>query len=100
MEASGIVLPEPPKKIRRTWDFDMSPEAYAAFRSVYEYLQKKMGPHGPQDEQALAEKMLVLGLKYFLDAIKKEREAHAPQLYTPGDINEAARRLQALKGKV
>lgn len=103
MEASGIVLPEPPKKIRRTWDFDFSPAAYADFTSVYEYLQKRMGDHGPSSEQVLAERMIAIGLKYFLAEIAKERKAHALQLYTPGDMNEAAARLQAIKqqpGKV
>jgi hypothetical protein len=97
MEASGIVLPEPPKKIRRTWDFYFSPPAYGDFTSVLEYLQKRMGDHGPVSEQVLAERMLAIGLKYFLAEIAKERKAHAPQLYTPGDMNAAAARLQAIK---
>lgn len=95
-QAAGIILPEPPAKtIRKTWDFEFSETAYADFRRVFEYLANRLGKNGPQYEQELAERMMALGMKFFLQEIRKEEGP--PKLYTPGDMAEASRRLQAIK---
>lgn len=102
-EAAGVVvvLPDPPpKKIRRTWDFDFSQAAYADFRKVFDYLLERMGEDGPQDERVLAERMLAIGLKFFLAEIAKEQKAQTRvQEFTPADMAEASRRLQELKNQ-
>lgn len=105
VRASGLILPEPPpKKISRTWEFVFSQVAYGDFRKVFDYLVKRMpAGQGPSDERVLAERMLAIGLKFFLAEIAKEMKAQKQvQTFTPADMAEASRRLQALKqeGKV
>ncbi len=99
--ASGIIRPTPPKQILKTWDFCFSEEAHAAFTKIYDYLRKRLGNQGPQCQQELAERMLALGMKFFLAEIAKEERGVGVQVYQPGEAEEISRRLQAAKeGKI
>lgn len=97
-QAAGIAVPpKPPKTTVKSWEFRFNEEAYADFSKVYAYLQKRMGDHGPQRENDLAEKCLALGLKFFIGEIRKEQQRSGVQLHTPADMAEASKRLQAIK---
>ncbi len=95
--SAGITKPKPPKIILRTWQIAFSEEANAAFMKVYDYLQKRLGANGPQKTQDLAERMLAVGMKFFLAEIAKEERATSVQTFSPADLEEVSRRLQAIK---
>lgn len=95
-EGAGTEVSLPPRVRKVTWSFELQPEGYDTFKKVHAYMMEK-DSKVPSSEDSFAAGLLTIGLKALVAKIAAEEKNKTVQVFMPGDMAEAARRLQALK---